>query len=465
MSTMTTSKAKATTTVTAGELLTHDGWSRDELLRYQRDRLHDLLEHAVGGSPYYRALLGRDALAADIRLEDLPTLPKATLVEQFDRVLADPRLRLAAVESHATGPDPGGLMSGALQAGAYHVFSTSGTSGRRGMFPQTPAEFDRWVAAAGRLTARIGLPAEARTIGIAAPTPLHITQKLFHALGGWGGARPRLTVTMPLPELVAALSDDQPEALFTVPGLLGMLALEQLEGRLNIQLRWAVVSGEVLTQETVMRVRQAWGIDPVEVYATTEALFLAGPVPGCPGLQINEDLVVLEVVDEHDRPVPPGIPGHKVLLTSLVSRTLPLIRYEVADAVTLAGGPNPAGLPYQRIERVDGRNDDLLRLPGAGGGEVIVLPHRLRAPFAQLADVTQYQVVREPDRIAVRVVLRPDAAADTPGRVRSGIVQALREAGAALPPIEVEQVDGIEREPGGAKLKLVKTIGSAGGRP
>src|SRR5690348_12735005 len=114
MSTMTTSKTAAMTTVTRDELLAHDGWSRDQLLSYQRDCLHELLEHAVGRSPYYRAVLGRDALAADIRLEDLPTLSKATLMEQFDRVLADPRLRLSAVEAHATGPDPGTLMPGAL---------------------------------------------------------------------------------------------------------------------------------------------------------------------------------------------------------------------------------------------------------------------------------------------------------------------------------------------------------------
>src|SRR5689334_15461070 len=126
MSTATTSKTTATTAVTRDELLAHDGWSRDRLLAYQRDRLHQLLEHAVGRSPYYRAVLGRDALAPDLRLEDLPTLPKATVMEQFDRVLADPRLRLSAVESHATGPDPGALMSGALNAGSYHVFSTSG---------------------------------------------------------------------------------------------------------------------------------------------------------------------------------------------------------------------------------------------------------------------------------------------------------------------------------------------------
>ena len=71
--------------------------------------------------------------------------------------------------------------------------------------------------------------------------------------------------------------------------------------------------------------------------------------------------------------VAPGVPGHRVLVTSLVNRALPLIRYELADAVTLAPGPDPAGRPYQRIMRVDGRNDDILRFPAVGDGDALVL--------------------------------------------------------------------------------------------
>src|SRR5205823_1791430 len=55
----------------------------------------------------------------------------------------------------------------------------SGTTGRRGVFPQTPAEFAQWLKAAWRVWARIGLRRGARTIGVGGPTPLHITQKLF----------------------------------------------------------------------------------------------------------------------------------------------------------------------------------------------------------------------------------------------------------------------------------------------
>jgi phenylacetate-CoA ligase len=290
---------------------------------------------------------------------------------------------------------------------------------------------------------------------------VHITQKLFSARGGWGDGRPRLTATTPLPEIVEVLNRDQPEAIFTAPSVAGRLAEQQPEGSLAIAPRQVVLAGEVLSDNVIARISSAWAIELYQVYASTEALMLATESADRVGLHISEDLVVLEVVDGHDRPVPPGVPGYKVLLTSLVNQTLPLIRYELADTVTLADGPDPSGRPYQRIERVDGRNDDVLRLPAAGGGEVMVLPHRLRAPFAQLGDVLEYQIVREPQRLVVRLVLRPDAATETPVRVCAGIRAALDDAGAMAPPIEIEQVSEIGREPGGAKLKLVKSIGGS----
>jgi phenylacetate-coenzyme A ligase PaaK-like adenylate-forming protein len=214
----------------------------------------------------------------------------------------------------------------------------------------------------------------------------------------------------------------------------------------------------VVTEDARRRIGEAWGTEPIEVYSSTETLVLASEAPKRVGLHVSDDLIVLEVVDEHNRPVPPGVPGHRVLVTSLVNRALPLIRYEIADAVTLASGPDPTGRPYQRILRVDGRSDDILRFPAVGGGEALVLPHRLRVPFARLPEVTQYQIVREPERLVIRVVLGGAASAQTSVRISSGIRAALEQAGAVPPPIEVESVRAIEREPGSAKIKLIKSL-------
>ena len=135
------------------------------------------------------------------------------------------------------------------------------------------------------------------------------------------------------------------------------------------------------------RIREAWSLEPLDFHGTTEAAVPAASRPGQVGMDILEDLVVLEVVDQHHRPVPPGIPGHKVLLTNLVNHAQPLIRYELTDSLILAEEPNPLGLPYARIAAIDGHSDDIITLPAAGGGQVAVHPFRLRAPFATLPEV------------------------------------------------------------------------------
>jgi len=148
-----------------------------------------------------------------------------------------------------------------------------------------------------------------------------------------------------------------------------------------------------------------------------------------------------------------------VLVTNLAKRTQPLIRYEISDSVTLAAGANPAGLPYRCLAGIDGRSDDILQFPGRAGGSVRVHPYRLRAPFAGLPEVRQYQIVRTARGLDVRVVAQASAALDMPERVRAAVEEALENAGAAPTPVDVVLVDEIERESGhAAKLKLVKNL-------
>jgi phenylacetate-coenzyme A ligase PaaK-like adenylate-forming protein len=78
-----------------------------------------------------------------------------------------------------------------------------------------------------------------------------------------------------------------------------------------------------------------------------------------------------------------------VLVTNLINRAQPLIRYELSDSATVADGPDSSGLPFQRLAAVDGRSDDIFRFPSAMGGEVAVHPYRLRAPFADFGELSR----------------------------------------------------------------------------
>ena len=125
------------------------------------------------------------------------------------------------------------------------------------------------------------------------------------------------------------------DVLVAYASMARVLAEEQLAGRLRIAPRAMMCSSEVLTSETAARVERAWGSRPFNVYAATET---AGIASECPlhRMHLYEDLVITEVVDEMNRPVPAGRVGAKLLVTVLFSRTQPLIRYEMSDCVSVS---------------------------------------------------------------------------------------------------------------------------------
>jgi hypothetical protein len=86
-------------------LMARTRWSAGQLRDYQERQLAELISHAVTASPYYRRVLGPDAVSAPF--EDLPTLPKTTLMDEFDEVVTDPALRLADLRAHLAGPRGG----------------------------------------------------------------------------------------------------------------------------------------------------------------------------------------------------------------------------------------------------------------------------------------------------------------------------------------------------------------------
>jgi len=440
-----------------GELLAHDAWPREQLLAHQRTRLRVLLEHAVTSSPYYRRTLGPNAPEAP--LDELPTLPKATLMERFDEIVCDSRLRLDDLKAHMeTGAE-------AVRPflGEYRVASTSGSTGLRAVVVHTRREFAVWTAASLRAFSRAGAAPGARLLAIGAPSPLAITRQLFADLQAARPDVPRLSVATPLPELVEALNAYRPEGLVGYPTVAGELAAEQLTGRLRIQPRFGVYGAEPLTADVRRRIRDAWGFEPASVYAATEALVLGSSTQRDRCLEMSEDVLVIAVVDELGRPVTAGVPGAKVLVTNLVDYAQPLIRYEISDVVTLADGPNPSGRPYRRIASIEGRRMDTLYLPGRGGGEVAMHPSGLGAAFAGLPDVRQYQVLHDRHGLHVRVILAGDASTATPERLRQALAEAIDAAGAVPPPVEVTQVDALEREPGpAAKFKLVRSTVPSG---
>ena len=79
---------------------------------------------------------------------------------------------------------------------------------------------------------------------------------------------------------------------------------------------------------------------------------------------MQSESVLVEVLDDHDRPCGPGQSG-RILLTSLLNYGTPLIRYALGDIVEV-GRPCACGRGLPVLERVQGRTKDLIHLPNGG---------------------------------------------------------------------------------------------------
>jgi phenylacetate-CoA ligase len=435
----------------AAQMMERERWEPARLRAHQRAGLDDLLQHALAHSPYYRETLGARA-RAPLALHELPVLTKDTLMAQFDRIVTDPRLKLAELESHlASDRAAEPLFDG------HRVVGSGGTSGQRGVVVY---DRDAWAIAQASVLRTLALqqvPPEARVLGIGAPTPLHMTHRLFAELrAGRNDDAPRLAVTTPIPAMVDALNAFQPEVLISYPSVIRRLAEEQQAGRLHIAPRKFSSCAETLTQDVRDLAAQVWNAPVLDVYASTETCVIGAECPFATGLHVPEDLLLLEVVDARNRPVAPGVVGDKVLVTVLFNRALPLIRYELSDLVALATQRCPCGRPHLRLASVRGRREDLLELPARVGRRLRINAFLLGETLLHVPAIRQYQLAPLRDGLCAHVVLR-DASAPTQALADAHRVLAaeLDHLGAAVERLEVHAVDQIQRVGSSAKQRAL----------
>jgi len=86
---------------------------------------------------------------------------------------------------------------------------------------------------------------------------------------------------------------------------------------------------------------------------------MACSCPGGTGLHLTGDAAVYEPVDAHGRAVRPGKPAAKLLVTSVINRTLPLLRYELAIRSPSAQR-NPDSWTGRRIADLPGRLEEVI---------------------------------------------------------------------------------------------------------
>jgi putative adenylate-forming enzyme len=427
-----------------------DRWTRGQLEEHQAQALRLLREHAYDRSPFYG---GFHKGFTDRPLGDLPVLTKQIVMEHFDELVTDPAIRLADAEGHLA------TLSGRdeLFNGRYRVASTSGSTGRRGLFLWDPGEWATVLASYNRsfdwAGVKAGLTHRTKMAVVSSTTPWHQSARVGASVSSPWVPILRIDSGDPLESIVERLNGFQPKVLVAYASMAHLLAEEQLTGRLSISPGFVFASSEVFTEQARRRVEEAWGEKAFEVYAATEPAGIASECEQHRGMHLFEDLVITEVVDEKNRPVPPGVYAEKVLVTMLFSRTMPLIRYEMSDSVRPASTSLcPCGRPFALIDGIQGREEDVLRFPAASGGQVSVQP----IVFHRVMDSVPsggWQIAQEPRELTV--LLSGVREGFTDATLIDSLRQELAAQGAIVPPVKVRHVPTIPRTTIG-KAPLIK---------
>jgi phenylacetate-CoA ligase len=418
--------------------------SHDELAQLRQARLARLLAHAREHSAFY----GQRIPAGAVSLERVPPLEKAEMMARYDEIVTDPRLRrddlLRWIETRRRDE---------YYAGRYRVMTTSGSSGRKGLFVYDRAGWSaiggQFLRASGWMGLTPGIPRR-RLAMLRGAALSHMSTQGAASLAVGVHRVMGLSVTQPIEEQVAALNAFQPQFLNAYPSAAMRLAEEQEAGRLRLSLRGMSTSSELRSPAMTERLIAAFGVHPFDLYATTEGLFGA-ECERHDGIHLFDDANVVENVDEDGAPVPPGTAGARVLVTNLHNLVQPIIRLEVADVMTLHPEPCACGRAFVRAASLAGRCDDVLSLPARGGGTVTVLPAHFSVVTRDRA-VREFQVRQEPGGVRILVVPCGDGDPELEARLHGAVTRALAEAGADAR-VEVECCGELARRAG--KLQAV----------
>jgi len=111
------------------------------------------------------------------------------------------------------------------------------------------------------------------------------------------------------------------------------------------------------------KILDVWKIDLYSTYASTEMQTAFTECNAFRGGHVQTDLIILELLDDNNNPVQPGMPG-EVTVTTLGVTGMPLVRYKTGDICILHEEPCACGRPTPRLSPVVGRKKQMIKFKG-----------------------------------------------------------------------------------------------------
>lgn len=371
------------------QLLQSEWWPVERITQFQFTQLNSMVRHAVAQVPYYQARFAEIGFNAGSVLtpEVFARLPALTR--------RDVQSAGAALFAASIPAQHGGIASG----------ETSGSTGAPVVFRSSLLEQLFWNAFTLRdhlwhrrdLSGRLAAVRYAPAGGTAA---------------GWGPATDAAFVTgdcailhidTDLSQQVDWLCERDPVYLLSYASNIRQLALAFMARGLRLpRLREVRSVSEVVGSELRTLVRGAWNVPLTDMYSAKEVGYIALQCPERDVYHVQSENVLVEIVDEGNRPCAPGQAG-RVLLTALHKFAMPLIRYEIGD-YAVPGEACTCGRGLPTIREIRGRERNMMHLPN--GDKRWPLCDLVKEP--QLPGILQYQFVQKShEHLELRLVVGP----------------------------------------------------------
>lgn len=381
----------STTAPAASALDAAERLTRPELEALQLARLQETVRHAYEHVPHYTRALD----AAGVSPDDI-------------RSLADVRLLPFTTKEDLRQNYPFGMFAVPMEQ-VRRIHASSGTTGRPTVVGYTEGDLDNWADLIAR---------SLRASGIRPGMKVHNAYGYGLFTGGLGAHAgiERLGATViPMSggqtaRQVQLIQDFEPDAILCTPSYLLTIA-DAMEAAgidpTSTSLKVAVLGAEPWTNEMRLELERRLGIDAVDIYGLSEVM---GPGVGneCvetkDGPHIWEDHFLPEIIDENGEPLPDGELG-ELVFTSLTKQAFPVLRYRTRDLSRLL--PGTARPAMRRIEKITGRNDDMIILRG-----VNIFPTQIEELVLGIEHLTPHFIIEltregRMDAMAVRIERAP----------------------------------------------------------
>ena len=351
----------------------HNFKTRADLEDYQKKQLSNYMDFLKRESPYFKNGVPTD----------FDHMDKTFMMTHFNELNTqgidrDEALALA-IESEKT-------RDFTELKGEVAVGLSSGTSGHRGLFITTEKERSMWAAA---ILAKM-LP-KGHLFGHRIAFFLRADNELYQTINTALIRLEYFDIFKNTDEHIERLNHYQPTIVVAPASMLIELSKRLRAGDLSISPQKIVSVAEILEDSDRIRISSAFKLPIIDqVYQATEGFLACTCSAG--HLHLNEDIIFVEkeYMDEH-RFYP--------VITDFKRSSQPVYRYKLNDILVENPEPCSCGSHYTRIDKVEGRSDDIFYFEGQDGGQVTIYPDFIRRCILFVENVGDYQVKQHSEKI------------------------------------------------------------------